>query len=87
MILTCRGQLVKNQFTNRPFNMNDKDIIIALPKGRILKQVSPILDKIGIMPEKSFFNEKGRKLKFETNIPNIKLIIVGDENYDEKKKL
>ena len=56
--------------------MNDKDIIIALPKGRILKQVLPIFDKIGIIPEKSFFNEKDRKLKFETNIPNIKLIIV-----------
>ena len=56
--------------------MNDKDIIIALPKGRILKQLLPIFNKIGIIPEKSFFNEKDRKLKFETNIPNIKLIIV-----------
>ena len=56
--------------------MNDKDIIIALPKGRILKQVLPIFDKVGIVPEKSFFNEKDRKLNFETNIPNIKLIIV-----------
>ena len=56
--------------------MDDKDIIIALPKGRILKQVLPIFDKVGIIPEKSFFNEKDRKLKFETNIPNIKLIIV-----------
>ena len=56
--------------------MNNKDIIIALPKGRILKQVLPIFDKVGIIPEKSFFNEKDRKLKFETNIPNLKLIIV-----------
>ncbi|MFL2821165.1 MAG: ATP phosphoribosyltransferase [Alphaproteobacteria bacterium] len=56
--------------------MNDKDIIIALPKGRILKQVLPIFDKVGIIPEKSFFNEKDRKLKFETNISNIKLILV-----------
>ena len=56
--------------------MNDKDIIIALPKGRILKQVLPIFDKVGIFPEKSFFNEKDRKLKFETNISNIKLILV-----------
>ena len=56
--------------------MNDKNIIIALPKGRILKQVLPIFDKVGIIPEKSFFNEKDRKLKFETNISNIKLIIV-----------
>ena len=76
MILTCHGQLVKNQCINKLINMNDKDIIIALPKGRILKQVLPIFDKVGIIPEKSFFNEEDRKLKFETNIPNIKLIIV-----------
>ena len=76
MILTCHGQLVKNQCINRLINMNDKEIIIALPKGRILKQVLPIFNKIGIIPEKSFFNESDRKLKFETNIPNIKLIIV-----------
>ena len=76
MILTCHGQLVKNQCINKLINMNDKDIIIALPKGRILKQVLPIFDKVGIIPEKSFFNEKDRKLKFDTNIPNIKLIIV-----------
>ena len=56
--------------------MNDKDIIIALPKGRILKQVLPILNTVGIIPENSFFNKKDRKLKFETNIPNVKLIIV-----------
>ena len=56
--------------------MNNEDIIIALPKGRILKQVLPIFDKVGIIPEKSFFNEKDRKLKFETNISNIKLILV-----------
>ena len=76
MILTCPGQLVKNQCINRSIDMDDKDIIIALPKGRILKKVLPIFNKIGIIPEKSFFNENDRKLKFETNIPNIKLIIV-----------
>ena len=67
MILTCHGQLVKNQCMNRSINMNGTDIIIALPKGRILKQVLPIFNNIGIIPEKSFFNEKDRKLKFETN--------------------
>ena len=76
MTLTCLGQLLKNQCINKSIDMNDKEIILALPKGRILKQVSPILKNIGIFPEKSFFNEQVRKLKFETNIPNIKLIIV-----------
>ena len=76
MILTCHGQLVKNHCINRSIDMNDEDIIIALPKGRILEQVLPILNTVGIIPEKSFFNKKDRKLKFETNIPNVKLIIV-----------
>ena len=48
MILTRPGQLVKNQCINRSIDMDDKDIIIALPKGRILKKVLPIFNKIGI---------------------------------------
>ena len=76
MTLTCHGQLLKSQSISRLTVMNNKEIIIALPKGRILEQVLPIFNKVGIIPEKSFFNEKDRKLKFETNLPNIKLIIV-----------
>ena len=76
MTLTCHGQLLKSQCISRLTVMNNKEIIIALPKGRILEQVLPIFNKVGIIPEKSFFNEKDRKLKFETNLPNIKLIIV-----------
>ena len=30
---------------------------IALPKGRILEVVLPILKKVGIEPEKSFFDD------------------------------
>ena len=56
--------------------MKQIDIIIALPKGRILEQALPILKKANIFPEKSFFNKNDRKLKFDTNIPNIKIIIV-----------
>ena len=56
--------------------MKQRDIIIALPKGRILEQALPILKKVNIFPEKSFFNKNDRKLKFDTNIPNIKIIIV-----------
>ncbi len=76
MILTCRGQLVKNLFMNKSNFMKHNDIVIALPKGRILKQAVPILEKIDIVPEKSFFDENDRKLKFKTNVPNVKLIIV-----------
>ena len=37
---------------------------IALPKGRILDVILPMLSKVGIEPEESFFDIKIRKLKF-----------------------
>ena len=54
----------------------NKSLNIALPKGRILDSVLPILFKIGIEPEKSFFDKNNRKLKFKTNINNIEIIRV-----------
>ena len=57
--------------------MNNTDnIIIALPKGRILHEIIPILNQVGIIPHQSFFDKNCRKLKFSTNIKNIKLIRV-----------
>ena len=49
---------------------------IALPKGRILDAVLPILSKIGIEPEETFFDNKDRKLRFNTNISHIDIIRV-----------
>jgi len=56
-------------------NSNTK-FTIALPKGRILNVVLPILSKVGIIPEESFFDNKDRKLRFSTNINNIDIIRV-----------
>ena len=55
---------------------NNCNFTIALPKGRILDVVLPILTKIGIHPEKSFFDNKDRKLRFRSNIENIDIIRV-----------
>ena len=54
----------------------NKSLNIALPKGRILDSVLPILLKVGIEPEKSFFDSNNRKLKFKTNIDYIDIIRV-----------
>ena len=54
----------------------NKSLNIALPKGRILDSVLPIMLKAGIEPEKSFFNKNDRKLKFKTNLNNIDIIRV-----------
>lgn len=52
------------------------DLTIALPKGRILDEVMPLLLKTGIEPEPDFFNEKSRALKFATNHSHIHIIRV-----------
>ena len=51
-------------------------IIMALPKGRILKEVMPLLDRIGIIPEPDFRDEDSRKLRFSTNHPMLDIIRV-----------
>ena len=54
----------------------NKKIIIAIPKGRILKELQPILKKVNIVPENSFNGEKNRKLMFKTSDKDIIIIIV-----------
>ena len=54
----------------------NKKIIIAVPKGRILKELEPILKKVNIVPENSFKANNNRKLMFRTSDKDIILIIV-----------
>jgi hypothetical protein len=51
-------------------------LILALPKGRILKEFLPLLEKVGVKPEADFFNEKTRSLQFKTNHPALEIIVV-----------
>ena len=51
-------------------------IIMALPKGRILKELVPLLEKANITPEKEFFNPNSRKLLFTTNQKKLSIIKV-----------
>ncbi len=53
-----------------------KKIILAVPKGRILNELIPLMKKIKIDPEKDFFEENSRKLMFETNYKNLSIIRV-----------
>lgn len=52
------------------------ELIIALPKGRILDEAMPLLRSSGIEPEPAFADESSRALKFATNIPGLSLIRV-----------
>src|SRR3569833_1428668 len=51
-------------------------IIIAVPKGRILKEVMPLFAHAGIVPEPAVADEDSRALRFATNRPDIGLIRV-----------
>jgi ATP phosphoribosyltransferase len=51
-------------------------IILALPKGRILPEVMPLLTRAGIRVEPDFENERSRKLRFETNIAGLTVVRV-----------
>jgi ATP phosphoribosyltransferase len=50
--------------------------ILALPKGRILEELAPLLNGAGIVPEPDFLNDSSRKLKFATNIKTLDIIRV-----------
>ena len=51
-------------------------IIMAVPKGRILKELNPLLKNIRIEPEEDFFNKDSRKLMFNTNLSFLDIIRV-----------
>ena len=53
-----------------------KPLVLAIPKGRILSDVAPLMSSAGIEPEDDFFNESSRRLQFSTKDPSIDLIRV-----------
>ena len=54
--------------------MTNKNLIIACPKGRLESKVVHFLYERGVRVEKAFFNENVRKLTFDTNVKEIKVI-------------
>lgn len=51
-------------------------LVLALPKGRILEEVRPVLERAGIRPEPDFADEKSRKLHFATNVAGLSIVCV-----------
>ena len=52
---------------------NEK-LVLALPNGRILEAVMPLLNRAGIVPEPEFDNPATRQLRFTTNQANLDII-------------
>jgi ATP phosphoribosyltransferase len=53
-----------------------RPLVIALPKGRILKELRPVLEGAGIEPEPAFDDDRHRGLRFATNHPGVEIIRV-----------
>jgi ATP phosphoribosyltransferase len=50
--------------------------VLALPKGRILRELAPLLTRAGLEPEADFHDESSRKLRFATSDPRLEIIRV-----------
>lgn len=51
-------------------------LVMAVPKGRILKEALPLLRAVGIEPEPAFHDEKSRALRFATSVSGLEIIRV-----------
>lgn len=51
-------------------------LTLAIPKGRIWDELAPMMKKIGITPEKKFFDADDRALSFATNVAQLSIIRV-----------
>jgi ATP phosphoribosyltransferase len=50
--------------------------VLALPKGRIQRELVPLLTRAGLEPESDFHDENSRKLRFSTTDPRLEIIRV-----------
>ncbi len=51
-------------------------LILAVPKGRILREAAPMLARAGIVPDRGFADEGDRRLRFPTDNPALDLVRV-----------
>ncbi len=52
----------------------NETLILALPQGRILAELKPLLRYAGIEPEAAFADPDARQLRFRTNHPELDLV-------------
>ena len=54
----------------------NQPLVMAVPKGRILSELVPVLARAGVVPEPAFHDDDTRKMQFATNVPDLTLIQV-----------
>ena len=60
----------------RPVTRAGSMLVLALPRGRILDEVGPLLSRAGIEPEAAFDDDGARRLEFATNRDDVRIIRV-----------
>ena len=53
-----------------------ENLVLAVPKGRILGELTPLLRRAGIEPEPAFADENARQLRFATNHASLEIVRV-----------
>ena len=51
-------------------------LMLALPKGRLLRELTPLMGRAGIEPEPAFADQDARQLRFATSDPGLEIIRV-----------
>ena len=51
-------------------------IVVAVPKGRILQELRPLMERAGVRPEPAFDDPSSRALAFATDRPDVRIIRV-----------
>ncbi len=54
----------------------ENSLVLAVPKGRILQELRPLLARTGITPESAFDDPASRQLQFATSVPGLSLVRV-----------
>ena len=54
----------------------NEPIVLAVPKGRILRELTPLMARAGIEPEPAFSDDRARQLRFATNDPQLEIVRV-----------
>ena len=54
----------------------NENLRLAVPRGRILEELLPLMAAAGIEPEPAFHDKRERKLEFASNIPNLMILRV-----------
>ncbi len=50
-------------------------LVLALPNGRILAELRPLLSRAGIVPEAAFDDDRARQLRFATSDPGLDIVV------------